>query len=67
MRRTGSKNTRPAYMSIQKLNAKALNTKEVIDDFIEKSLRNQNFNKLVDYNKLHEMADHLKELSTIKL
>lgn len=67
MRTNGAKNKRPAYMSDQTLNKKAAKTKAVSDDFIEKSLRNNYFNKLVDYNKLYEISDHLNELSTIKV
>lgn len=66
MRTKGAKSKHGNYVSDESLNKKAHKAMDTINDFIDKSLRNGYFNKFVDYNKLHEIADHLKFLSTVK-
>jgi hypothetical protein len=66
MRTKGAKSKHGNYVSDESLNKKAAKLQALMDDFIDKSLRNGYFNKQVDYNKMHEMADHLKWLSTFK-
>lgn len=65
MRTKGAKSKHGNYVSIQSLNKKAFKTMTLLNDFIEKSLRNGYFNKVVDYDLLNKASDCLKELSTI--
>lgn len=65
-RRLGSKDARPRYVSGDRLNKKALRASVVLLDFIDTSLENNQFNKLVDYDAVGRVYEQLSQLSKMK-
>lgn len=66
MRNKGSKDARGRYSSNEQMQARAKRLAQAIDKFIDQSLKQYNFNKLTDFNKLHTAKDHLMELNALK-
>jgi len=48
------------------MQARAKRLADAIDKFIDQAYCQYDFNKLTDFNKLHEVKDHLLELNRLK-
>jgi hypothetical protein len=66
-RRTGSKDQHGRYSTPEQMKARALKLMASINKFTEQAYRQRDFNKLVDFNKLYEVSDHLAKLSALKI
>ena len=65
-RNKGSKDARGRYSSNAQMQARAKRLADAIDKFIDQAYCQYDFNKLTDFNKLHEVKDHLLELNRLK-
>lgn len=66
-RREGAKDKHGRYSSAKQMQARAGRLSVLIEKFTEQACRQHDFNKLTDFNKLHEVRDHLVELSELKI
>lgn len=53
---------RKTYYSSDRLRKKSSKLNDDVLDFIQKSLTNGHFNKLIDYTLLNKVCDHLSQL-----
>lgn len=65
-RNKGSKDARGRYSTPAQMQTRAKRLADSIDKFIAQAWVEYHFNKLTDFNKLHEVKDHLIELSNFK-
>jgi len=66
-RRQGSKNAHGYHYSKDRMKKKCEKLANDIDKFIDVAYNNYTFNKLVDFNKLHQVKDDLLELVRLKM
>lgn len=67
MRNIGSKDKRKRYSSTPQMQKRAARLSVLIEKFTEQAWAQRDFNKLTDFNKLHEVRDHLVQLSELKI
>lgn len=67
MRNKGSKDKHGRYSSAKQMQNRAIKLSATIDKFIEQAWRQHDFNKLTDFNKLHDVRNHLIELSRLPI
>lgn len=67
MRNKGSKDRHGRYSTVIQMQVRAKRLAENIDKFIDQSLRQNSFNKITDFNKLHDTVSHLIDISTLKI
>ncbi len=68
-RTKGAKSVRPNYTAVAAMQKKALKLQGELEKFIDRANRgtHYSFKCLVDFNKLGEVSDHLKDVGTIKI
>ena len=67
MRNKGSKDAHGRYSSNKQMQARSKKLADAIDKFISQAYRQYNFNKLTDFNMLHDVKNHLLELNELPI
>lgn len=65
MRNKGSKDYHGRYSSMQQMQKRSDKLAKSIDKFIDQALKQHDFNKIVHFDKLHSIKDHLLEISKL--
>lgn len=65
MRNKGSKDKHGRYSSVPQMQKRSEKLANQIDKFIDQSLKQHYFNKVVDFDKLHLVKDHLLDISKL--